>query len=121
MVGNFLPFPQKQRGRHLKLEARIVGNSVGRERSRASRAGPREGGGPKEQLRQGVGGLLNCPTLLALPTLLHAKDLINSPGREGKGTDKLGDGYQGAREKVRGYREKPGRVNPTGPRGLGWL
>jgi len=71
VLGNFLPFPQKQRRRHLNSEARIVGNSVGRERRRESQADPREGGGPEEQLRQGVGGLLNCPTLLALPALLQ--------------------------------------------------
>lgn len=69
----------------------------------------------------GVWSLLNCPTLHALPTLLHSKDLTNSLGREVKGTYKLGDWYGGAREKGRGCREKPGRANPTGPRGLGWL
>ena len=93
VVGNFLPFPQKQRQRHLNLEARIVGNNVGMGRSRESPADPREGGDPEEQLRQGVGGLLSRPTLLAPPTLLCSKDLTNSLGREGRGTNKLGDWY----------------------------
>lgn len=121
VVGNFLPFPLKQKRRHLNSEARIAGNSVGRERGKESQADPREGGGPEEQLRWGGGDLLNCPTLHALPTLLHSKDLTSSLGREVKGTDKLGDWYEGAREKGRGSGEKPGRANPTSPRGLGWL
>lgn len=121
VVGNFLPFPQKQRQRHLNLEARIVGNNVGMGRSRESPADPREGGDPEEQLRQGVGGLLSRPTLLAPPTLLCSKDLTNSLGREGRGTNKLGDWYGEPGTKGRGCGEKPGRANPTGLRGLGWL
>lgn len=119
VVGNSLPFPQRQRRKHLNSEVWIVGNSVGRERSGKSQANPREGGDPEEQFGQGVGGLLNCPTLLALPALLHARDLTNSPGREEKGTNKLRGWYQGGLEKGRGCGEEPGRANPAGPVGLG--